>query len=185
MQLPQPKNWRLGFIFGNNLGKKYSQNMLKIRFYEMDGVLFIPHYDTTKYSFPPLNKNQEYVGLKIENPGIKRKIYAFMDEPIIFFEDNERAGQYFKLHFEYDNTDSDGRVFHLRYYNLIYCVDSETYGWLYKTLRKDFYEFPSGHSFNRENSIHNKALQFVEEKLIELKDELPENFRQRIFRKEE
>ncbi|WP_262150908.1 hypothetical protein [Chryseobacterium foetidum] len=184
MQLAQFKNWRLGFIFRNNLEKKYSKNMLKIRFNEMDGILFIPHYDTTKYSFPPLNKEQKYVGSKIEDLGIKRRIYAFMEEPVIFFEDNERAGQYFNLDFEYDVEHMD-REFHVKYYNLIYCIDSETYKWLYKALRKDFYEFPSGHSFNRENSIYNNALQFIEEKLIQLKEELPDKFRNKIFKEEQ
>lgn len=126
----------------------------------------------------------DYVGPKIEDRGTKRRIKAFMEAPIIFFEDNTRSGKHFKLDFEYDIDNFDGRISHIRKRHITYCVDSETYKWLYQTLRKDFYEFPGGHRFNRENSIHNKALQFIEEKLIELKDELPERFRDKIFRKE-
>lgn len=172
MQLTQSKNWRLSFVFGNNLEKKYSKNMLRIRFYERNGILLIPHYDTAKYPFPPLNKEQEYMGPKIEDLGVKKRINAFIEDPVIFFEDNKRAGQHFKLDFEYDNTDFNGRSFHVKYYNLIYCVDSETFRWLYKTLRKDFYSHSPRYRRDRENSIHNEALQFVEEKLISLKDEL-------------
>lgn len=185
MQLLKSNNWRLGFIFGNNLEKKYSKNMFKIRFYEREGILFIPHYNTTKYPFLPVNKEQKYVGPKIEDLGTKRRVNAFVEEPFIFFEDNERAGQHFKLDFEYDNIDFNGRSFQVKYYNLIYCIDSETYRWLYKSLRKEFLYIPSGHSFNRENSIHNKALQFIEEKLIQLREELPDRFRNKIFKEEQ
>jgi hypothetical protein len=184
MQTTNSKNWRLGFVFGNNLGKQYSKNMLKIRFYERDSIIFIPSYDTSKYPFPPLNKEMDYIGPKIEDRGTKRRIHAFIEASIIFFEDNKRAEKNFTLDFEYDIDNFDGSISHIKKRHIVYCVDSEIYKWLYQTLRKDFYSHPSGHLHNRENSIHNKALQFIEEKLILLKNELPDRIKDKIFRKE-
>lgn len=176
-------HYKLRMAFGNNLGKPYSKNMVLIQFYERDSILLVPHYNTTKYPFPPLNEEMDYIGPKIEDRATKRKIKAFTEAPVIFFEDNEKAGKYFNLDFEYD-IEIFERTSHIKKQHIIYCVDSETYKWLYQTLRKDFYSHPSGYHHNRENSIHNEALQFIEEKLISLKDSLPEKFRDKIFRKE-
>jgi len=179
-------NYKLSMTFGNRFGKGYySKNMILIRLSERDSIIFVPSYDTSKYPFPPLNEEMDYVGPKIEDRGTKRRIKAFTEEPVIFFEDNERAGKNFNLDFEYDLDNLDGRISHIQKRHIVYCVNSQTYKWLYQTLRKDFFEFPSGHRFNRENSIHNEALQFIEEKLILLKNELPDRFRDKIFRKEE
>ena len=123
------------------------------------------------------------MGPKIEDRGTKRRINAFSEAPVIFFEDNERAGQHFILDFEYD-VEMFERISNVKKRHIIYCVASETYKWLYQSLRKYFYEFLSGHRFNRENSIHNKALQFIEEKLVQLKEELPDRFRNKIFKEQ-
>jgi len=179
-------NYKLSMAFGNRFGKGYySKNMVLIGLYERDSIIFIPSYDTSKYPFPPLNKEMDYVGPKIEDRGTKRRIKAFTEAPVIFFEDNERAGKHFKLEFEYDKEGFSGKIYHNKYFHIIFCVDSEMYKRLYQTLRKDFFEYPSGHRFNRENSIHNEALQFIEEKLISFKNELPEEFSNRVFRKDE
>lgn len=178
-------NYKLIAMFGNNLGKPYSKNMILIQFYERDSILLIPHYNTTKYPFPPLNEEMDYIGPKIDDRGTKRRIKAFTEAPVIFFEDNERTGKNFNLDFEYDLDDLGGKISHVKKRHVVYCVDSQTYKWLYKTLRKDFYSHPPGYRHNRENSIHNKALQFIEEKLISFKNELPEEFKNRVFRKEE
>ncbi|MDR3024201.1 hypothetical protein [Chryseobacterium sp.] len=179
-------NYKMVVMFGNNFGKGYySKNMVLIRFYEKDSIIFIPSYDTNKYPFPPLNEEMHYIGPKIEDRGTKRRINAFTEAPVIFFEDNKRAGKHFKLEFEYDKEGFSGKIYHNKYFHIIFCVDSEMYKKLYQTLRKDFYSHPSGYRYNRENSIHNKALQFIEEKLMSFKNELPEEFKNRFFRKDE
>lgn len=178
-------NYKLVMLFGNNIGIPYSKNMLKIRLYEKDSILFVPHYDTSKYPFPPLDREKKYNGPKIEDRGTRRRIKAFMEAPVIFFEDNEKEGQHFRLQFEYEKEGFSGKIYRNKYFHTIFCVDSETYEWLYHTLRKDFYSHSPGYRRNRENSIHNDALQFIEKKLILLKNELPEEFKDTVFRKEE
>ncbi|WP_131368628.1 hypothetical protein [Chryseobacterium luteum] len=150
--------------------------MLKIKLYEDSSLIFIPHYDTNKYPFPPFENNPYYNGPKIEDNGTKRRINAFLEEPLIFFEDNERSGQTFKILLDYKIDNFDIKKFHL-----IHCIDTETYTWIYKTLRKDFLYYETGQSFNRENTIHNEALRYIEKKLIDLKDDLPNGLSKKIF----
>lgn len=170
------KNFRASFIFGNNTShQRYSNRVVQIQINEPAfSIMFIPHYDTNKYPFPPFEKNMEYTGEKYYRLD-KRRIEGFYEGDIVFFEYSDKKDEYFTMEYEYKSHDNSTVKEHV----LVYCLDTEKYNSLIKDLRKNFLNTPDSSklsingSWKNEFVMKSEAMVFVVNKINDLKEHLP------------
>lgn len=173
------ENYRISFTFGNYTShQRYSKRVVMISVNEPAFVImFIPHYDTNKFPFPPFQYNLEYVGEKYYTSD-RRRILGFLEGNVIFFEHNEKAGQTFIMEYDYD---LGGEI--IKSHKLIYCLDTDTYNSVIKDLQKNFlYDNPNNITgkWKRSDVIFSKSMQFIDGKLREFKELLPESVKKSL-----
>lgn len=166
------KNYRAEFAFGNNLEyKRYCKNFVQIT---INGHAFtitlVPEFQDRSIPMPPFGPDLKFLGKKL-SPADRTKLKVFQDSKIIFAERTEMKDQFVKIDYEFESI----LGLHVGY-NLAYCLDSQTYNWIRKDLKKHFLYINSNSlhgDWKREEIIHFPSMEFIDRKLHELVDVLP------------
>jgi hypothetical protein len=176
---PKGRNYEIDFGFGN----EYFQDTKTRGIVELmlNGVVIriIPNFDFSKYPFPPQTQDL----LTIHNSDSKfknvhhRRFYAFYLADIVFFELSERAGTSQELIFKYP----DGKR---NFPCLVHFINTEDYQKLVSEIRLKMPSVLSNKNLThriRKNDIADfHFVQFVDAKLIELKEQLTIDIREEL-----
>jgi hypothetical protein len=177
------KNYRAKFAFGNYTShQRYSKRVVEIVINEPAfSIMFIPQYNTGKYPFPPFQYNLKYLGEKYFKSD-KRRIEGFLQGEIIFFEYPEKKDEVHKIEFDIKSRDNSITKDHI----LIYCLDTATYDFLIKDLKKNFNYAPEpskstvNGAWKYECLMQAKSMQYVDKKIKELRSSLPKNVKKSL-----
>lgn len=168
------RNYRVDFTFGNNLRyKRYCKNFVQMT---INGhaftITFVPEFQDRSIPIPPFDINLRPL-VEHLSPADKTKLKVYMDSKIIFAERNNMKDEVIRVNYNFNSDKGNHSGF-----NIVYCLDSKTYEWIRRDLRKHFL-YVNNNSIHgdwvRDEILHIPSIAYIDNKLIEMQDILPDS----------
>jgi hypothetical protein len=165
------KNYRINLFTGDeHFGFKYSEGILDLNLNNIT-IIVVPKYNMEQLSFPPTEELYEIIG---ENPrnNDESRLVSFSKGYIILFEFPEKVNEIFKLS-EFETI--NGRA--IKFETIIFCISSANYQLLIQELPiilADYNINNTNGQWQRNDVIHYKSFQFIDNLLVQHAKELPD-----------
>lgn len=173
-------NYKIWFGFGNGyFGETKSRGMIELTINGFT-VRIIPAYDLDAYPFPPQTIDLEAIHeLPRDFKNVsERRYYSFYYSDVVFFENNEKAGQFLNLDFRNNRNPKRGNEC------VVYFITSDTLKEISREIRRKMPHLPytrnQKHPIRRNDIQDLMFIQFLDEKFAEIRDALIPEMRLRL-----